>query len=140
MNRHARQTRQQERSSTGRDADRRRVPAPGLAALAIAAFAIAALAACGGKPADTGSTSIRQTAPLPAPPSIGVTPEAPPVVPAAVETPVAPPTVEETRVAWKEGVRQFESRDYEAAAGSLQIAATGRPDDSGVHYLHGLAL
>ena len=139
MNRHARQTSQhqtsqQERSSGG-NADRRRLPALGLAA-----FAIAALAACGGKPADTGSTSISQTAPLPAPPSIGATPEAPPVAPAAAETPVAPPTVEETRVAWKEGVRQFESRDYEAAAGSLQIAATGRPDDAGVHYLHGLAL
>jgi Flp pilus assembly protein TadD len=64
----------------------------------------------------------------------------PPAVPTTTTEPLAPPTAEETRAAWKEGVKQFESHDYESAAGSLQIAASGRPGDAGVHYLHGLAL
>jgi Flp pilus assembly protein TadD len=135
MNRNVRQTSQNDHHDTGLAARKRRLIAIGLAA-SVAAI----LTACGDKTTDTRAANVTQSTPLPAPPVTGTTPEMPPVVPATTTTPVAPPTVEETRAAWKEGVRQFESRDYETAAGSLQIAATGRPDDAGVHYLHGLAL
>jgi len=109
--------------------------------LGLAAGAVALLAACGDKKTDTRVSSTSTTAPLPGPLTVTSTmPEMPPAVPTTTTGPVAPPTPEETKAAWKDGVKQFESRDYEAAAGSLQIAASGRPDDAGVHYLHSLAL
>jgi Flp pilus assembly protein TadD len=108
--------------------------------LFFAVGAVALLAACGDKKTDTRVSSTTSAAPLPGPPAVSSTmPEMPPAVPTTT-VPVTPPTPEETKVAWKDGVKQFESRDYDAAAGSLQIAASGRPDDAGVHYLHGLAL
>ena len=109
--------------------------------LGVAAAVVAILAACGDKKPGTSVSSTAGTSPLPGPPAIASTmPEMPPAVPAATTEPVKPPTPEETKVAWKEGVTQFEARDYEGAAVALQIAASGRPDDAGVHYLHGLAL
>ena len=109
--------------------------------LGVAAAVVAILAACGDKKTDTRVSSTTTAAPLPGPPSVTSTiPEMPPAVPTTTMEPVKPPTPEETRVAWKQGVTQFEARDYEGAAVALQIAASGRPDDAGVHYLHGLAL
>jgi Flp pilus assembly protein TadD len=109
--------------------------------LGLAAGAVALLAACGDKKIDTRASNSTTAASLPGPPAITSTmPEMPPAVPTTTTEPVTPPTPEETKAAWKDGVKQFESRDYESAAVSLQIAASGRPDDAGVHYLHGLAL
>jgi Flp pilus assembly protein TadD len=109
--------------------------------LFFAVGAVALLAACGDKKTDTRVSSTTSTAPLPGPPAVTSTmPEMPPAVPTTTTVPVTPPTPEETKVAWKDGVKKFESRDYENATVSLQIAASGRPDDASVHYLHGLAL
>lgn len=109
--------------------------------LCLAAGAVALLAACGDKKTDTRVSSTGTPTPLPGPPAITSTmPEMPPAVPTTTTGPITPPTPQETKVAWKEGVTQFESRDYDAAAVALQIAASGRPDDAGVHYLYGLAL
>jgi Flp pilus assembly protein TadD len=109
--------------------------------LFFAVGAVALLAACGDKKTETRVSSTTSAAPLPGPPAVTSTiPEMPPVVPTTTTEPVTPPTPEETKVAWKDGVKKFESRDYENATVSLQIAASGRPDDAGVHYLHGLAL
>jgi Flp pilus assembly protein TadD len=109
--------------------------------LCFAVGAVALLAACGDKKVDTRASSTTSTSPLPGPPAVSSTmPEMPPIVPVTTTEPVTPPTPEETRVAWKDGVKKFESRDYENATVSLQIAASGRPDDAGVQYLHGLAL
>ena len=130
------------RRSTARRGARRRATG-----LVWGVAAVSLLTACGDRDGGgTGDSRPAATTPVAAQPAPADTtqPVTGGVLPHGVQTastlPAVPPTPEETRAAWREGVTLYESGDFEDASSRLQIAATGRPDDSYVQYLFGLAL
>jgi len=121
------------------------------AAIAFAMF----LAGCSGDagrtvaPSDSSqaiSTSTPSGAPVPSGGTgggLGSTSSSALISKAGVEDGTAPqpvPSAGETKAASLEGVRLFDSGDWQGASERLTVAAAGRPDDARTHYLLGLAL
>ncbi len=77
----------------------------------------------------------------PGPQTVAVEQSAVKSTPAPVAAPEAAPVDARTaKLAWQDGVAQFDQGRYEAAAKSLATAAKGRPTDAYGRYLLGLAL